>query len=138
MDLLVPSASVGGNNFIFKFRLNKSFSRYGLIDLNCFSFNYFLNYLISFAERLRVRLAVIHGKGLHPSEHDFDDGRNSPPPEDEGEPSPKPWDIQNDSNDSGSRTNSAGNPNIMRIRGTGDGDKIRHRSASGNCCSLDN
>merc|ERR1712110_100381 len=35
----------------------------------------------SFAERLRVKLAVIHGEGFY-NDEDMDDGRSSPPPVD--------------------------------------------------------
>ena len=35
--------------------------------------------MLSFAERLRVKLAVIHGEGIHKDEQQ-EDGRSSPPP----------------------------------------------------------
>jgi len=37
------------------------------------------NLIFSFAERLRVKLAVIHGEGIHKDEQQ-EDGRSSPPP----------------------------------------------------------
>ena len=39
----------------------------------------FHNLIFSFAERLRVKLAVIHGEGIHKDEQQ-EDGRSSPPP----------------------------------------------------------
>lgn len=38
-----------------------------------------INLIFSFAERLRVKLAVIHGEGIHKDEQQ-EDGRSSPPP----------------------------------------------------------
>lgn len=78
----------------------------------------------SFAERLRVRLAVIHGEGLHRDEHQ-DDGRNSPPPDEEC--------VYDDDSKTRSRTTSTelvGSPSHVR-RCSGDAGNIRARAKSG-------
>lgn len=79
----------------------------------------------SFAERMGVALAVIHGEGLHQDEH-HEDGRSSPPPQEvDSSDSAEPWENQR------SRTSSNDPPYSSHARrGSGDGPSMRSRTAS--------